>query len=207
MPRLLFRLSGGFSNLECVVEAAEVSPFTLLGISQGAAVAFEYAVRHPERVRHLVLYGGFIQGRLKRDPTPAQVDEAETLLRLVRIGWGQNNSAFRKILASLFVPDASSEQISAFDALQRASTSPENAERFLDAFNNSDALNRAAQVTVPTSVLRARNELEIPMAQGRLMAATIPGARLVSLDSQNHCLGETEPAWQDFLNEIDSILD
>jgi pimeloyl-ACP methyl ester carboxylesterase len=201
-----FHVDAWVQDLESVVEAAEVDPFVLLGISQGAAVAIDYAVRHPERVRHLILYGGFAQGRLKRNPTPAQIDEAETLRTLVRLGWGQDNPAFRKTFASLFAPDASHAQIEAFDALQRASTSPANAEQFFQAFNNIDVLDLAAQVTVPTTVLHARDELEIPFSQGRLLATTIPNARLVTLDSRNHILGESEPAWQEFLKEIDGIL-
>jgi pimeloyl-ACP methyl ester carboxylesterase len=202
-----FCVESWVDDLECVVEAADVDQFCLLGISQGAAVAIDYAVRHPERVRHLILYGGFVQGRLKRNPSAEQIDEAEMLKSLIRIGWGQDHPAFRKTFASLFMPEATSEQVAAFDALQRASTSTANAERFLDAFNNIDVFELAAKVRVPTTVLHSRDELEIPVAQGRLMAATIPGARLVTLDSQNHILGESEPAWQVFLHEIDRILE
>ena len=193
-------------DLECVVDAAGAERFCLLGISQGAAVAIDYAVRHPERVSHLILYGGFVQGRLKRDPGAEQIDEAEMLKNLARIGWGQDHPAFRRTFASLFMPDATSEQVAAFDALQRASTSPENAVRFLDAFNKINVFERAAEVTVPTTVIHARDELEIPLSQGRLIASTIPGARLVTLESQNHILGEHEPAWQAFLREMDRIL-
>jgi pimeloyl-ACP methyl ester carboxylesterase len=128
------------------------------------------------------------------------------MLNLVRLGWGQDNAAFRKTFANLFAPDASQELVEAFDALQTASTPAENAVRFLDAFNNLDALDLAAQVTVPTTVLHARDELEIPFSQGRLIASTIPNARLVSLDSRNHILGAQEPAWQEFLREVDGIL-
>jgi len=46
------------SDLEAVVDALELERFALLGISQGGAAAAEYAVRHPERVSHLVIYGG-----------------------------------------------------------------------------------------------------------------------------------------------------
>jgi pimeloyl-ACP methyl ester carboxylesterase len=106
----------------------------------------------------------------------------------------------------MFIPDASVEQIEAFDALQRMSTSPENAARFFDAFNHVDVLHLAPEVGVPTTVLHARGDLEIPFEQSRLLASTIPGARLVSLESKNHILGEQEPAWQVFVEEVRRII-
>jgi len=201
-----FSVEAWVADLESVVEAAGVERFALLGISQGAAVAISYAVRYPERVTHLILYGGFAQGRLKRNASPELEEEAILLRNLMRVGWGQENAAFRKTFASLFVPDATREQIDAFDALQRASTSPANAERFIDAFNNVDVVDLAAQVRVPTLVIHARHELEIPMAQARLLASTIPGARLVPLESRNHIIGESEPAWQQFLAELSRFV-
>lgn len=193
-------------DLERVVDTVGVEKFALLGISQGAAVAIDYAVRHPERVGHLILYGGFAQGRLVRPHSPEQAEEVEVMRGLIRLGWGMDNPAFRKTFASLFIPDATKAQIDAFDALQRMSTSPENAARFFDAFNHVDVLDIAPEVTVPTTVLHARGDVEIPFEQSRLMASTIPGARLVSLESNNHILGEDEPAWQVFAGEIRRIL-
>ena len=53
-------------DLEAVVDAVGLKRFALLGISQGCAVSVAYAVRHPERVTHLILYGGFAQGWNRR---------------------------------------------------------------------------------------------------------------------------------------------
>src|SRR5690606_37200513 len=55
-------------DLECVVEAAGLERFALLGVSQGASVAVEYAARHPERVTNLVIHGGIVQGWARRAP-------------------------------------------------------------------------------------------------------------------------------------------
>jgi pimeloyl-ACP methyl ester carboxylesterase len=55
------------SDLTTVIEAAQPEPFALLGISQGAAIAIDYAVRHPERVTRLILWGGFARGRMSSD--------------------------------------------------------------------------------------------------------------------------------------------
>jgi pimeloyl-ACP methyl ester carboxylesterase len=199
-----FDFDAWVKDLAQVIDAAQVQEFALLGISQGAAVAIAYAIAHPERVSHLILYGGFVQGRLQRNPP--QQDEANMLEELVSLGWGRPDPAFRRIFASLFAPDASPIELDAFDELQRVSTSPANALRFVQMFNRIDVLDLASKVTVPTLVLHASDENEIPLAQSKLMASRIPDAKFVALDSRNHILGANEPAWQDFLREVEDFI-
>ncbi|HVT71981.1 MAG TPA: alpha/beta hydrolase [Lacunisphaera sp.] len=201
-----FSLEAWTRDLEQVVDAVGVERFPLLGISQGAAVAINYAVRHPERVSHLILYGGYVQGRLKRNPSPQQRDEAELLQDLARIGWGGTNAAFSRTFANIFVPGADEAHIQAFDELQRASTSAKNAVRFLDAFGHLDVTELAPRVRMQTLVLHARDEIAVPVSQAYLMARLIPHARLVTLESRNHVIGESEPAWPQFLGEVDRFL-
>ena len=128
------------------------------------------------------------------------------LEKLVSLGWGRPDPAFRRIFASLFAPDASPTELDAFDELQRVSTSPANALRFVQMFNRIDVLDLASKVTVPTLVLHASDENEIPLAQSKLMASRIPDAKFVALDSRNHILGAHEPAWQDFLREVEDFI-
>ncbi len=96
--------------------------------------------------------------------------------------------------------------LNAFNELQRISTSPENAVRFVEQFNIVDVSELATQVTAPTLVLHAQHEVEIPFEQGRLLASLIPNARFIPLDSKNHILLESEPAWERFLNEIQQFI-
>ena len=63
-----FLLRHGSAILETVVDAVGIERFPLFGVSQGCAISIAYAVRHPERVSHLILYGGFALGRIKRSP-------------------------------------------------------------------------------------------------------------------------------------------
>jgi len=100
-----FTLDAWVMDLETVVDALDLQTFPLLGISQGAAIAVEYAVRHPERVSCLILYGGYIRGRLQRDLTPAQGEELELMIQLIKLGWGQEHAAFRQVFSSLFLPE------------------------------------------------------------------------------------------------------
>jgi class 3 adenylate cyclase/pimeloyl-ACP methyl ester carboxylesterase len=193
-------------DLEAVVDAAGFERFDLLGISQGCSVAIAYAVRHPERVNRLVLYGGFALGAAKRTRNAADREQAAAMLTLMRLGWGQQNPAFRQMFTSQFAPDATKEQADWFNDLQRASCSPENAVRYLEAAGQIDVTELLGKVSVPTLVMHARDEVRVPFENGRRMAAGIPGARFVALQSRNHLILEDEPAYPRFLDEIRSFL-
>jgi DNA-binding winged helix-turn-helix (wHTH) protein/alpha-beta hydrolase superfamily lysophospholipase len=188
-------------DLETVVEANGLKRFALLGISQGCAVSVAYAVRYPERVSHLVLYGGFARGRNRRG-----LEEADTLLALIRQGWGRENPAFRQFFTSLFLPEGTSEQMQWFNDLQRITTSPQNAVRILEATGVIDVSDLLPRVTVPTLVLHCRNDAAQPFEEGRRIAAGIPGARFVALEGNNHLMLESEPAWARFIEEVETFL-
>lgn len=201
-----FNLDAWVLDLETVVDALGLERFPLLGISQGASIAVEYAVRHPERVSHLILYGGYIRGRLHRNLTPPQREELDVMIQLIRIGWGKEHPAFRQVFSSLFLPEGTPEQFHAFNELQRISSSPEIAAKIVDGFQAVDVREQAARITQPTLILHAKGDLRIPFEEGRLMAATIPNARLVPLESRNHILLESEPAWGHFMDEVNQFL-
>ena len=192
-------------DLESVVEAAGLQRFPLLGMSQGCAVSVAYAVRHPERVSHLVLYGGFVRGRRKRGSV-MDTEQSNAFLTLMRHGWGQENPAFRQIFTSLFMPGANTEQMQWFNDLQRITTSPENAVRIRQAVDEIDVSNLLAQVKVPTLVLQCRNDAVQPFDEGRRLAAGIPGARFVALEGSNHIILASDPAWPRFIEEISNFL-
>ncbi len=201
-----FSFDAWVQDLEMVVDTVGLDRFPLLGISQGASVAIAYAVRHPERVSHLILYGGYAQGSLNRSPDPEQTEEIQLIWDIVRVGWGQEKSAFRKLFASFFMPDGTPEQYASFSELQRMSTSPENAEQFIKTFNHIDVSGLLSKVTAPTLIIHGRGDLEVPHSQSRFMAKHIPNAKLVTLESRNHILGEHEDAWVEFLSELDTFL-
>jgi pimeloyl-ACP methyl ester carboxylesterase len=192
-------------DLESVVEATGIQRFALLGISQGCAVSIAYAVRHPERVSHLVLYGGFARGKRKRG-SPQDIEQADAVLTLIRQGWGQENPAFRQIFTSLFIPGATAEQVQWFNELQQRTTSPENAARIRRAVDDIDVTDLLARVAVPTLVLHCRSDAGQPFEEGRTLAAGIRGARFVALEGHNHVILEGDPGWRRFLDEVKSFL-
>jgi pimeloyl-ACP methyl ester carboxylesterase len=193
-------------DLETVIEAAGIERFALFGISQGCSVSIAYAVRHPERVSHLVLYGGFALGWRKRARTEAEREQGAAMLTLMRVGWGQENPAFRQLFTSQFIPGGTKEQADWFNELQRVSTSPENAVRYRETTGDIDVTDLLSRVSVPTLVMHAREDGAVPFDVGRRMAAAIPGARFVPLPSRNHLILEHEPAFARFLEEIRTFL-
>ena len=197
---------GGVRDLEAVVDAAGLGRFALFGMSQGGAAAIAYAARHPERVTHLVLCGAFTRGRRVWATTQSQIDENEMMIRLAEAGWDRENPAFRQTFASQFLPDGSAEQHRSFTDLMRIATSAENAGRLLREFAVIDVRDLARGVACPTLVLHARGDGRIPFEEGRLIASLINGARFVPLESRNHILLETEPAWGQLTVELRAFL-
>jgi pimeloyl-ACP methyl ester carboxylesterase/DNA-binding CsgD family transcriptional regulator len=199
-------LDAWVSDLEAVVEHLGLARFPLIGMSQGGAVAVAYARRHPGRVSRLVLIGAYAQGVLRREVSDAVRLEAATLVNMIRIGWGSDNDAFRQVFTNQFIPGGTPEQLRWWTELQRSSASAEVAARTLEAFYDVDVVADAAALDLPTLVVHSTGDLRVPFDEGRRLAALIPGARFVALQSNNHVLLEGEPAWAPFLDALKGFL-
>ena len=199
-------LDARVADLEAVIDAAGIERAALLGISQGGPVAIAFAARYPERVSRLVLYATFARGRLRRDPSSSDREQAQLMTSLIRMGWGQGQSAFRRLFTTLFIPDANPEQMEWFDELQRITAEPETAVRIRQARNQDDVTAEATRVACPTLVIHPRDDALVPFGEGRLLATLIAGARFVALESRNHILLADEPAWAQFQDELRNFL-
>jgi pimeloyl-ACP methyl ester carboxylesterase/DNA-binding CsgD family transcriptional regulator len=190
-------------DLEAVADAAAAADqrMILLGMSQGAAACVAYAVRHPERVSHMVLYGGYARGIAQRG-NPESERFYAAIIDLARLGWGTDNPAFRQVFTSRFIPGGTDEQIGWFNDLCRKTTSPEIAGRLLEARAQLNVDHLLSQVRTPTLVLHARQDAITAFEEGRRLAAGIPSAQFVELDSRNHVLQENEPAWSRFREAV-----
>ena len=193
-------------DLETVVDAAGLDRFPIFALSQGCAVAIAYAVRHPERVSRLVLYGGYSRGVMKRARTPEQVEEVTMVMQGIPLGWGYDNPAFRAFFAARFLPEGTAEQTKWFCDLQRITTTPATGARLLSTAATIDVTALAQLVRAPTLVLHATGDAVAAFNEGRRLAALIPGARFVPLESRNHVLLEHEPAWARFTEEVRRFL-
>ena len=193
--------------METVADAAGLDRFPLLGFSQGCSVSIAYAVRHPERVSHLILYGGFAVGANKRpNVTAADRERFAAMKTLVKQGWGADNPAFRQIFTSLMMPAATKDQADAFNELERLSASPECAVRYMETVADLDVRELLSQVKAPTLVMHVRDEPTVLSELGRELAAGIPGARFVALPGRNHVLLEQDPGLPRFFEELKDFL-
>lgn len=192
------------SDLATVVDAVGLERFALIGISGGGPTAIEYAVRNPERVSRLVLYGTYARGRYKRSPVEAE--HSRLFLDLIRVGWGGTVPAFRQIFTATYIPSAGEEEKRWYDELQTASSTGEMAARLWGANTEVDVSDTARRVTQPALVLHGRHDRGVPYEEGRRLAALLPDARFVTLESDNHILQESELAWGVFLAEVRAFL-
>ena len=76
----------------------------------------------------------------------------------------------------------------------------------LSALGDIDIRDDLSRVRVPTLVLHCREDAVVPMKDGVELASGIAGARFVPLDSRNHVVLPTEPAWARFSSEIEAFL-
>ncbi len=194
-------------DLAAVVDAARPDRFSLLGIAGGCAIAVAYAVRFPEKVERLVLYGGFTRGAIARSVNASQREEAQTYLRLVELGGAREDPAFRQLFTAQFIPDATPDQSQAFNELMRLAGGSRAAASVLRVLHESDITPIAPRVRCPTLVLHPTQNFRIPFEEGRALASIIPKARFVPLESRNFIMLEQEPAWSAFVRELEVFLE
>lgn len=199
-------LDAWVSDLEAVVDHAGLERFPLFAVCQGGPMAIEYAARHPDRVSHIVLFGSFARGVLKRNPSPAELEELKVMRRLVELGWGHDNEAFQQVWAALFQPRSSPERLRSLAQLQSRSSTADKVVKLLRAVATIDVTESARRVQCPTLVVHPKRSRAAPFEEGRILASLIPNARLVSLDTENHVLTEEEPAWSVFVAELERFL-
>lgn len=192
-------------DLATVVEANNLSKFALLGISNSAALCIDYAVRHPERVSHLILFNGYAAG-WRVDGDPQLREKIEAIIALAETGWEQENTAFRRFFSMTFVPEASPQELDWFNEYLLQAANAKNAAALMSAFADWDVRAKLAQVKVPTLVIHSLGDEAVPAISGREIAATIPGAEFVGLNSTSHLLLEREPSAQQFVDIVQDFI-
>jgi pimeloyl-ACP methyl ester carboxylesterase/DNA-binding CsgD family transcriptional regulator len=202
-----FSFDSYVDDLTAVIESAGVERAALFGMAGtmcGTAAA--YAVRRPEQVDRLVLYASYTRGRSAMDLTPDQVQETEARLKVMELGWRNDTPAYSQFFTALHLPDASNEQTRAYNDLLRLTTSPANTLAMLRSFHRVDVSAILPEVRCPTLVLHARQDGVMPFEEGRRAAALIPEARFVPLESRNHIVLDTEPAWGKLTGALNDFL-
>lgn len=193
-------------DIEAVTAAVGLKRFALLGLSQGAGFAIRYATEHPEEVTCLILYGGYLRGRMVREDP-----EAEKFGRIGRMmiaeGWGLPDPTYRNFFTSSMIPNAPPEVIESFDEMQRLSSSPEVATRIFEMNGAFDLEAFARQINVPTLVMHATGDRMVPVESSQRIAQLIPGAHFVELPGENHILLEQEEGFSIFFEEMRRFIE
>lgn len=189
-------------ELEAVVDAHGEPRVALLGASGAAPAAIAYAVRHPERVSHLVLLGGYLNGALTRSPSDTERAYLEAQWRLIETGWSRDDAAVREFFTRRFVPDATADVSDGLNEQQRRSCDGARAAASLRGRATLDVRSLAARVTTPTLVMHCEGDRACPVSLGHAIAAAIPGARFESLPSANHLPLGHEPAFARFCDAV-----
>ena len=152
-------------------------PFDLMGTSMGVPVAVAWAAAHPDTVRRLVLYGGWVRGG---DLSPPDV--RDHVLGLVESHWGLGSD----VLTDIFAPDADPSTRAALARYQRACSPASTARELLALSYELDVGNRVARVRAPTMVVHRVDDRAAPVAQAEALAGGIDGAELVLLPGRSH---------------------
>jgi DNA-binding winged helix-turn-helix (wHTH) protein/pimeloyl-ACP methyl ester carboxylesterase len=197
-------LEGLGRDLETVIDALDLRRPALIGIAPGAPVVIAHAVRHPERVSKLVLHGAYALGRSRRHSQ--QREMADALMALMQQGWGDEHSAFMRMFSTRYLPSGSPEQITLMAKLACLATSRENALKVMRESCEVGVVDLLPKVSVPTLVLHCQHDSVVPFDEGRRVAMSIPNARFISLESENHIPLPHEPAWARFTGELVAFL-
>jgi pimeloyl-ACP methyl ester carboxylesterase/DNA-binding CsgD family transcriptional regulator len=172
-----FSLDADVALLVAVLDELGLDEVSLVGGSSGGCAAIAFAARFPDRVDRLLLYGAYADGSSVASP-----GAREAILSTVRSHWGLGS----RLLADLFLGDASSVEQERLARYQRESANPETAAALLELVYGNDVRSELAQVRAPTVVVHRRDDRAIPYRLGRELAAGIAPATLVPLPGNAH---------------------
>jgi pimeloyl-ACP methyl ester carboxylesterase len=170
-------LDGEVALLCGVLDELELEKVVLVGGSSGGCAAIAFTARFPERVSRLLLYGAYAEGSSITSP-----DVREAIVATARSHWGLGS----RLLADIFLGEASSVEQDRLARYQRAAASPETAAARLELVYRNDVRALLERVRAPTLVVHRRGDRAIPYHLGRELAATIPGATFIPLDGNGH---------------------
>jgi pimeloyl-ACP methyl ester carboxylesterase len=197
-----YSLDARVRDLEAVVDALHLDRFALYAISAGGPTAIAYTVRHPERVTRIGFYGSF--ARIVASAEERQ--QWEAMRTLVSTGWGSDNTAYRQLFTSLFMPDGNEVDMRVFNEMQRISANAGDAASFIAEMIDIDATGLAPNIRVPALVIHRRGDLIVPFEQGRELASLIPGAQLQLLEGRNHAMLRGEPEVEQLTQALEQFL-
>ena len=192
-------------DLKSVIDCYDFDRVALFGASQAASVSLAFARQYPEKVSHLILHGAYVRGRCRRG-NPEDIAESKALVTLIRQSWGRDNPVARQLMTSLLMPDASQQEMAWFNEFQKNCGPGENIARFREMFDDIDVSGLLGEIDIPTLVVHSAGDSVAPLSEGKFIASRIPGARIVTLNSNNHMVFENEPGFRRLLDAIRDFM-
>ena len=174
-----FSFAARVRDLEAVISVLGSESVELFGMSEGGPTAIAFAVRHPDKVQKLVLYGSYPR-------SPVTREDAQALVPLIRRQWGMGSAA----LTAVFIPN-NPELAAEFARLQRMAMTGEVAAKTLEEILKTDVTQLLPSVTCPALIVHRRRDRIHPARLAQDMAAAIPDAQFELLE------GEAYPPWME----------
>jgi DNA-binding winged helix-turn-helix (wHTH) protein/pimeloyl-ACP methyl ester carboxylesterase len=192
-------------DLEAVVDALKLRRYALLCGGSGCSTAIAHAATYPERVSKMIVHGGILEDG-KKPGAAILIGMVSSYVDSVGKDWGSVGLTLLRALVAGAFPGLSPDQVEWCVNQLPLTTSVQNALRHLRAYGETDVVDLLPKVRAPTLVLHCRRNRALPLEHSERLAASIPNARLLSLDSANAVPLPGEPAWPAFLRAIEAFL-
>jgi len=192
-------------DLSAVADAAQLDRFDLYGMAQGAVTAIAYAARNPDRVRRLVLQSSYARGWMLRQE-PQEIERRKAIITLATSGWQQNNQALVNMFLGLYLSEADETEVRWYEKFLQSIMQHPGTRELQEVLGYADVAALAERVEAPTLVMHPRGEVIIPLSAGREVAALIPDASLLMLDTSSHVIVHGDPAWERIRSAIEDFL-
>ena len=189
-------------DCRAVADAAGWDRFAVYSESGACIEAIQFAAKYPERVSRLVLLGGYAEGRTRR----SQTEEPDTLRAMIRESWESDEDYFARAFMLAYTPEGPLPIVGEMAQMMRKSGTTEAVTMLRDAVNNASVLLLLPKVQCPTLIVHGRNDAVHPLSEAKKLAAGIPSAELLILETANHLPLLSHPTWDVYFDAFCRFL-
>jgi len=188
-PQPAYELDDLAADAAGLLDALNIRAAHVVGASMGGFIAQLVAINHPEHVLSLT---SIMSGPGGTDAVPPKPEGAAVLMaappdtRQERIE--QSMSIRRALVGSGDPLDEALERVRSTRAIDRAYYPAGVGRQLVAIMAANSRIDRLRRLRVPTLVIHGVDDVLVPVENGRLVAAAVPGARLIEFDGMGHDL-------------------